>query len=95
MSRAVPLAIAGAVLLGIAFAMFPVSGIAEEWAAQRASTTTEVYQLVSVAAVVLAGAALALMGAWRALPLPPFGFLLCMIALAAGAWYGVGVILGG
>jgi hypothetical protein len=96
MSRAVlPLAIVGAIILGLAFAIFPISGVAETWAEQNSTSTAGTYQLVALVAVGMAALALLLMGSAQRFPFPPFGFIVAMVALAAVAWFGIGMVLGG
>jgi hypothetical protein len=85
----------GFFIVGIAFAIFPWDGVATAWAEQNSSSTAEVYQLVGLVAVALVGFGLILTGAHRSLPLPPFGFLAVMGVMAALAWIGIGMILGG
>jgi hypothetical protein len=93
--RKAALVLVGAILLGIAFAAFPVSEIVTEWSAQRASSATQTLQLSSLVAVALAAVALLLMGYAHRFPFPPIGFFASMAILAILAYVGVGMVLGG
>lgn len=85
----------GGLLIGIAFAIFPFSGIAETWAAQNASSEAEVYQIVALVAIALAAFAMLISGLHQSIPYPPLGFVAFIAVLGLVAWVGIGMILGG
>lgn len=95
MRRSTVVVIFGGILLGVAFAAFPISEIVGEWAAQRANSTVQAIQLSCLVALALAAVALFVMGAAHKFPFPPLGFVGIMALAGAIIYFGVGALLGG
>jgi hypothetical protein len=95
MRRSAILVAFGFILLGIAFAAFPISEIVGEWSAQHANSTVKAIQLSCLVALGLAATALLLTGAASRFPFPPIGFLGSMVIAGAIIYLGVGMLLGG
>lgn len=85
----------GGILIGIAFALFPFSGVAEAWAAENSTSPEGVYQIVAVIAIGVGAFAMLISGMWRSIPFPPVGFVLLVGGLMAVSWVGIGMLLGG